>query len=323
MSLTRQQVEENGLISDEVLAEIPEVCECGSPIMFTDTVRQIFCSNPMCICKIAFRLEKMAKAMEVDGFGYSTCITLCKAYKMISPFQVFLLENRTDLETTGVAAVNKKIEAICNKEKRNVKLWEIVKLCGIPDIESSAAKIFSGYNTMEDAYSDIDRGQVPFIAERLGITNSESSVLAVRIYNNLIQYKGELFFGETQFNVITEEGQSIKMAITGSVYGYKNKGAFVKELNNRYSGKINFMLMSSVSSDIDILVCDADSNSSKFINATKINRKYMEKLIESGEIGADTIGSLAEGSLHRIGEKIIIADHYSIMDRLDKYAEYI
>lgn len=323
MSLDRETVFEHGLIDENVLAEIPETCECGGEIMFTDTVRQIFCSNPHCTYKVAARLEKMAKMMQADGWGESACQQICRQYKMISPFQVFLLENRADIVNTGVAGINKKVENICDRGKRSIYLWELVKYAGIPNIEQTAYKIFTGYPTIEDAYKDIEAGQVIFVAEKLGIKNKESAVMALEIYNNLMAYKDELVFGESQFDIKKESGSKLKIAITGGVFGFNNKSDFIKFINKRYNGELNAMLASSVSSSVDILVADGDTSSNKFNSALKINQKYIDKGISDGTINPADIGKFKnERDLHPIGEAIMIGEHDKVIERLDRVFGY-
>lgn len=319
MGYTRQQVMENELIDQDVLDEIPEYCECGSPIMFTDTVRQIYCSNPRCYFKVATRLEKMAKLMNIDGFGESTCVELCKFYKLISPFQVMLLKGRNDLVRTGIAGIINKIDIMCDEENKKIKLWELVKYAGIPNIEQTAYKIFSGYNSMEEAYADIEKGQVAFVADKLGIRRTESAVMASEIYKNLMEYKAELMFGEGVFNIQKEVGLKIEIAITGGVYGYRNKGEFINYINRRYEGEVNAMLATSVSSSVDVLVADGDTGSIKFRNANRINEKYLSNAIASGEItDRSKIGTFENSTdLHPIGESIFICTHDKLIERLD------
>lgn len=321
MALTRHQIEQYNLINPYVLQEIPVICECGSEIMFTDTTRQIFCSNPRCTYKVASRLERMAKAMDVDGFGESNCIKFCKAYKMISPFQIFILNNRNDLDYIGVSAARKIMNNICDPEKRKVKLWEIVKYCGIPDIDGDAAKIFSGYSSMKEAFDEIENGEVAFIADKLGIRKTDASVMAVRIYNNLMQYKEELFFGEMQFTVMREAGETLRVAIHNGVYGFKNKGQFIKFLNNRYNGKMNFVMATSVSNDVDILISEAGiDNSGKVRNASRINARYIEEGLKAGKFTKNEIGRFKEpNDLHVVGEKILICSHDVAVERIDRY----
>lgn len=320
MGITLDEVRNNGLLSQEVLNCIPETCVCGSPIHFTDSLRQIYCSNPRCFYKVASRLESMAKAMKADGWGESTCITICQEYKFISPYQVFLLDKVVKSGgTSSVAAFQKKVESICDPAKRHVELWEVVRLAGIPSIETIAYKIFNGYNTLSEAFSDIEKGQVPFIAEKLGLKNADGSVMAVNIYNTLIQYKDELLFGETQFDIYKPTGDTLYIAITGGVTGFRNKSEFISHVKFRYGGKVNPMLMNSVTAQVDILVADNDTNSNKFRTATRLNAKYLEKGLQTGIFSAEDVGKFANDTdLHPIGEKIFITDSQDIFDRLDR-----
>lgn len=321
MGIPLKTVIENELISQAILDCIPHECECGAPIEFTDSLRQVYCSNDKCTYKIAARLEAMAKAMKADGFGESTCIEVCRQFKLVSPYQVFLLEGALlqGIEPENVSAFAKKVQSICDRGKRKVELWEVVKLAGIPSIETIAYKIFDGYDTLTDAFNDIEKGQVPFIAEKLGLKNAETGVMAVNVYNTLIKYKDELLFGEKQFEIYKPTGVILYIAITGGVNGFRNKGEFVQYLNNRYDGKVNAMLMNSVTSQVDILIADGDTTSNKFKAATKINNKHLEKLLSDGSITDADVGTFKNvGDLHPIGEKIFITDSVEIFGRLDK-----
>jgi NAD-dependent DNA ligase len=326
MGITIQEVIDNQLISEDVLNIIPHTCSCGSPIEFTDSLRQIYCSNPRCFYKVAARLEAMAKKMRgpngecCEGWGESTCITVCKTFKMISPYQVFQLE---DLLAKGVTcdvpAFEKKVKSICNPELRKVELWKVVELAGIPSIESIAYKIFGGYHNFTEAFADIESGQVAFIANKLGLKNSESSVMAVNIYKTLIEYKDEILYGEKQFDIYEPTGKTLYMCITGGVSGFRNKSEFVQYINKRYGGKVNAMLMNSVTTQVELLVVDGDTGSNKFKTATRLNAKYLEKGLEKGDFTSDEVGEFRnEKDLHSIGELIFIGNSHEIIDRLDK-----
>lgn len=319
MGVTYNEVVENSLLSQEVIDCIPSECECGAPIEFTNSLRQIYCSNPRCWYKVAARLESMCKAMKSDGWGESTCVTVCKEFGIVSPYQVFLLEEKVKQGlTSSVSAFEKKVANVCDMTKRRVKLWEVVKLAGLPSIETTAYKIFDGYNSLTEAYNDIETGQVPFIAEKLGIKNSEGSVMAVNIYKTLIEYKQEILFGETQFDIYKTEGETIYVAITGGVEGYRNKSEYINYINNRYIGKVNAMLMNSVTSQVDILISDGDTSSNKFKTAIKINDKYQSEGIKNNLFRAEDVGKFKnKGDLHPIGEKIFVTDSTNAIYRLD------
>lgn len=326
MSISLKDVIENQLISEDVLNVIPHTCECGAEVAFTDSLRQIFCTNPRCYYKVASRLEAMAKKLRgkngesCDGWGESTCITICKEFKLISPYQVFQLENLVkNGATSSVAAFDKKVASICNPVLRRVELWQVVALAGIPNIETIAYKIFNGYDSLIDAYTDIESGQVPFIANKLGIKNSETGVMAVNVYNTLISYKDELLYGEKQFDIYKPTGKTIYIAITGGVSGFKNKSEFIQYINNRYNGKVNAMLMNSVTTQVEILVADGDTSSNKFRTANRLNEKYLARQIELGNINESDLGTFKnDKDMHPVGELIFIGDSHEVIDRLDK-----
>ena len=236
MGISRIDVECNSLIDSDVLEYIPETCPvCGSDIEFTDSLKQIYCVNERCALKVAARLEAMAKDMKADGWGESTCLTVVKYFNLKSPYQIFLIKEK-GLDCKDIPAFQKKLDSICDLNKRRVKLWEVVKLGNLPHIAQIAYKLFDGFDTLSEAFDMIETYEVPFIAERLGLKDSESSIMAVRIYNTLIKYKQELLFGETQFNIYKPEGKKLTIAITGGVEGYKNKSEFIGYINSAYYG---------------------------------------------------------------------------------------
>lgn len=271
--ITREQVVENELMDFDVLECIPDTCPvCGSEIVFTDSLKQVYCVNKQCQLKIAARLESMAKAMKADGWGESTCLSVVQHFGLISPYQVFVIGER-GFECPEVAGFEKKIASICDPEKRKVRLWEVVRLAGIPSIETIAFKIFDGFSNLAEAYEKISTLQVPFIAERLGLKNADTSVMAVSVYNTLMEYKDELLFGETKFDVQIPTGEKLIIAITGGVHGYKNKSEFIQFINRRYKGHVNAILVNSVTSQVNVLIADADTSSNKYKTATRMKAK--------------------------------------------------
>lgn len=274
--VSMQEVIENGLIEDFILETLPNngVCWCGSEFEFTDTLKQVCCTNPKCFLKVAARLESMAKMMKADGWGFETCKTVVQETKMKSPYQVFLLEGT---HSKMVAGYEKKVKSICSSKYRDAKLWEVVKYGNIPGVSTIAFKIFNGYETMQDAFKDIEKYQVPFIAEKLGIKDSSTGVMAYSVYSTLLEYKDELLFGEKKFRLQTSAGETRQIAITGGVHGYANKSEFIRFLNDRYSGKAVFVLGNSVTSKTYALIADGDTGSSKYRNAQKFKRQAEEK----------------------------------------------
>lgn len=279
--MTVNEAIENGLLDDEMEEIIPKQCdECGAELYLTESLKQLYCSNRFCPTKVAARLESMAKMMKADGWGESACLAAVKYFGLKSPYQVFLLEGR---ECNEIAAFSKKIDEICNPERRRIKLWEVVKYANIPSIDTVAFKIFDGYESIEAAFDDIEENGVAFIADKLGLRNAETGVMAVNIYNTLIEYKDELMFGEEVFDIYNPEGEKMYIAITGGVYGFSNKSEFINYINSRFAGKVNAMLMNSVTKEVDVLVADGDTSSNKFKKAMKLSENGGKIMITSSD----------------------------------------
>lgn len=278
MGVTLVDVIENELLSEGTIDCLPNNgrCECcDAEIEFTDTLKQIYCPNRNCSYKVAARLESMAKAMKVDGFGQSTCREICTQLELVSPYQIFVVGEK-GIKCDGVAGFDKKIKAMMSSPKRTAKLYEFVAYASIPGIDTIAFKLFDGYENIEAAYEDIEKYEVPFIAGKLGIKSSESSVMAVSIFNTLMAYKNELLFGEKKFKIYQATGDLLKIAITGGVYGFTNKAEFIQRINTKYTGKVNAVFMNSVTKEVNVLIADGDTNSNKYKSAMKIRNNAIE-----------------------------------------------
>ncbi len=276
MGISIEDAINHELLSKDVLNCIPTKCkECGSPVEFTDSLKQAYCTNRFCSSKIAARLQNMAKELKVEGWDSNTCREVCKCFNLKSPYQVFLLEKEIAKGAVcfSVDDFESKIHTICSTEKRKVKLWEVVKLAGITSLETIAYKIFGGYKSLAEAYADIEKLQVPFVAERLGLKNIDTGVLAVSVYKSLLAHKNELMFGESQFEIIQMTGKEVYIAINGGVQGFSNNSEFINFISKKYNGKVNVMLTNSVTYKVNALVTDGDKSSNKYLTAIRLQEK--------------------------------------------------
>ena len=277
--ITYQDVIANDLIDSDVLEYIPRHCECGGDIEFTESLKQIACNNSLCYYKIASRLESMCKTLKVDGFGESSCIKICKDFKLKSPFQVFLLAGKS-LE--GVAAFQSKIANLIEALKQPMELWEMVNLCNIPSIDSLAYKLFGKYSTIEEAYKDFEELQVPYIASLLGHSNG---VMSANIYNLLIKYKAELMYGESKCNIKKLNIPKIAIAISETPEGFGTKSSYVNRLNEILDGKASILLSQTVNKSISYLVCNPTATTSKVKKANALIENGADiEIVDSDEL---------------------------------------
>ena len=277
--ITYQDVIDNELIDDEILEYIPRHCECGGEIEFTESLKQIACNNPKCYFKVASRLENMCKSLKVDGFGESSCIKICRDLKMISPFQALLIGNRT---VDGVSSFKSKIDNLISELKKPMELWEMVALCNIPGIDSISYKLFGKYSSIEDAYRDFEKYQVPYVASLLG---NSGGVMSANIYNMLMQYKAELQFAESECNIKKLNVPKISIAISETPTGFGTKASYVARLNEILNGKASILLSNTVTKEISYLVCSPTTNTGKVKKANSLISNGADiKIVDSQEL---------------------------------------
>ena len=277
--ISYQDVIDNELIDDEILEYIPRHCECGGEIEFTESLKQIACNNPKCFYKVASRLESMCKSLKVDGFGESSCIKICRDLKMISPFQALLIGNRT---VDGVSSFKSKIDNLISELKKPMELWEMVALCNIPGIDSISYKLFGKYSSIEDAYKDFYKYQVPYIASLLG---NSGGVMSANVYNMLMQYKDELQFAESECNIKKLNVPKISIAISETPSGFGTKASYVARLNEILNGKASILLSNTVTKEISYLVCSPTTNTGKVKKANSlISNGANIKIVDSQEL---------------------------------------
>ena len=282
MGIPIKDVEKNNLIPTDILKNIPKTCElCGLEIHFTRNLKQIYCPDEFCPGKIASRLYYMVNAIGVNGWDENTCREICKIFKLKSPYQVFLLK---DAQCDDIKGFNEKIQAIYEKKQREFELWEVVKLSGVPDLENIAYKLFYGFNKLEEVYEEIEKYQVVFIAEKLGLRNTKSSITAFKIYKTLLKYKNELYFGETQFNITVPEGEKFIIVIDSLKENYINPSEFINYINMKYRGKINAVLGGVVTKKTHVLVVDKEKSIKYKIACRLIEKGYDIKIVTSEEL---------------------------------------
>lgn len=267
---------ENELVSDEVMDEVESIngngtCQCGEELVFTDNLVNVFCPNRKCFYKIGARLEEMAKMLGVDGFGNSTCVDICRQLLLESPIEVFELTDEEIRGLDGVSAAEKKFSAIKGALDKVYKLHEVARLLKLKGLDTSATKLFRGFNTMAEFYEKFDAGKVKFVSEKLGIGKGTESILAIDIYKTLDESRDELYKAEKIFKIAESSvsGAEIMIAITGGVNGY-TKSKFISHINSKLGGKLTVVMGNSVTAETKYLVCDEDeSGSSKYTAALK------------------------------------------------------
>lgn len=315
-----KEVETNKLLSSNIIKSIPKTCKCGCDLEFSESLQELVCKNKKCTSVIAKRMLEMVKLMNLKTWDELTCTTLCEQFKFSTPFQALIVKQITDNNiSVDINNFEDKVKDIEQFKKRKIHLWKVVEYANIRYVSHIAKELFGNYDSFEKAYRDIELGQVAFISEKLGINSNEPSVISIKIYDELQEYKEELMFAETQLNIIKYESDPIKMSIAGSINGFLNKLSFLEYLDIRYNNRISFVLDGNISEDTKILLVDFDTDSKKVRTAKRINEEYISDCVSNDEIDMDNIGKFSSyKDLYAIGEKIMIVKSEELINRLDR-----
>lgn len=280
---------ENELIPSEYRDLIPSTCLCGSTTAFTENLNFLECTNSRCFTKVGSRIEAMCKALQIDGFGETTSLELARRYKLAGPAQLILLARKyTDIP--DIAGWSTKRQNVLTQTAKDISLWEYIRVLNLPGISSTARSLFDSYCTAEDFFTDLEEQQVPFIASKLGIkASAESSVIAVNVYNTLLEYKSEIVGCQKLFNIkqLSPDIETLNVCITQKVPGFANKPAFIEELKRRFGDKFNIVQVERVTETTHILVGDPESNTGKMKRAKAINEKAGQQMVFIG--GPETV----------------------------------
>ena len=260
---------------------LPEFCEtCGAPMEISETLTGLHCSNPRCKDKMVMRIKALCNDLGILKFGESTIEMFIDYYEPDSPMDIFQLEEgmllAPDVSPKISADVIRQI-----KEKRKMQLWEYVMFANIPFVRTSARKIFQGYKNLDDAYKDIVSGGLIFIQDRLGISEyNELSVQAMKVYNNLIEYKDDLYSGINDVEIVDlSNKKQLNVVCSDQVgNGFNKKSEFYAYINNTYADKLHVDFLSSVTKSIDYLVwAGADGTPARYTSKVQKVERYNEK----------------------------------------------
>ncbi len=236
---------------------LPETCEvCGSPLWLKESLTELQCSNPRCPDKIAMRISMICDDLNIMYFGDSTIRKFMNYYVVTNPMCIFALRRGMLVSDEISQEVSDKIiEQI--ESKRRFTLWEYVMYSNLPNVKTLAKKIFQGYNSLEDAYRDIESGGVDLIQRKLGIScDGEVSVQAMKVYSTLIEYKKDLFECLEDVEIVNLKGiKEIDVVCSDEIGGgFRKKADFYEYVKSNFGDKVYVNFLGSVKKSINYLI---------------------------------------------------------------------
>ena len=239
------------------IIKYPEVCPyCGEPtsIHISDSgVKQLFCDNKKCNCRLTNRINHFVgtKGLDIKGLSEKTIEKLIDLKWLQELEDIYSLKNfREDwikLAGFGVLSVDKILNAI--EESKNTELWKFISALGIPLIGVRVSKeICKYYNTWENfreaiggRWSDLEG----FGLEMEKALNNFDYTQADRIAEALT-------FKQPEVRAVGDSNATaanLTFVITGKISHFKNR-AEMQEYIESIGGKVS----SSISSKTNYLI---------------------------------------------------------------------
>ena len=316
MSIGFDEALNNEILSPILLKSIQSRCKCGAKIEFSDSLRSAHCSNKKCVYTIINRVSTINKKLNLN-ISDIDIENIVKKLRLTTPYQIFMIDSAAKSGSITGADIHNIDSVMQNLEKAKQKdysLYEIAELSGIISIENTAKAIFNGFDSVTEAYNEIDRGQLSFISERLGLSTTEASTLGVEIYNQLIKFMEEFLFAEMQLKVKKYSDYKLNIAFCDNIIPFLNKQEYIEYIN--YLSKFKFNYVSSISTSTDILIRNSSENNSKSRAARIINDKFIADSVNNGELDLGDIGIFRDNEVKPIGNLIYICKSDELIRRL-------
>lgn len=260
---------------------LPDTCEeCGSSLAISETMTGLHCSNPRCKDKLVMRIRAVCRDLGIVDFGESTISKFIDYYGVTNHLNFFDLKEGMILSDEVSPKVSEKvIDQVIRK--KDFLLWEFVQVANLPFIQTSARKIFQGYNNLTEAFDDIEEGGVDFIQKKLGIAKEDTvSLQAMKIYTTLMEFKDDLLEGEECVNIISIEGKKeLNVVCSDQVGGnFHKKSEFYAYCKENFGDRVHINFLSSVTKNIDYLVwAGADGSPARYTSKVQKVERYNEK----------------------------------------------
>ena len=230
----------------EILTQCP-VCD-SNLIRVKD---QLFCQNNLCDAKVFKSIIHFVKAMKIKGMGEKTIEKL----DLVSINSIYTLTRDYIISELGEKLGIKLYNEI--EKSKNINVDKYITAFGIPLVGKTASEKLSQHT---DSIWNIDEK----MCKLAGLGEKATYNLTDWILHNKFEYEN--------LPITTVKGKqqseaTIKVCITGKLKDFTSR-----EKAKAYLKDYGVQVVSSVSSNIDYLICDVEGSSSSSIKkANKLN----------------------------------------------------
>lgn len=329
MGITFKEAVDNQLLSVYTMNMLPLKCACGRELQFSDDMSKLICTEVNCRNSVIVRIENFAEAMGLEISRDEIVALLKRVPRVISPYQLIDLDRaykEKKISKSVIFNLDKILARLKEIRQGAYYIYELAGMCGIESIQLIANKLFYGFNTVEEFYSNLYGYGADFLNDKLGISDEME---ALSLADELKGIQEELQYAESRFNV-HEHKRVFKVAFADNeLLPYINKQEFIGVLNSAFSS--SFITVSNIDSNTDILIRNDGKKSAKYMEAVRVNEKLTADKVNSGEleykdIGLDKDVYTESGGRDNdrdrfkpLGQSIYIGSVEDVLNRLSKF----
>lgn len=267
----------------EFLELLPESCpSCDSAMQISEALTGLSCTNPHCGGKINERIAAICTKLQIKGFGGSRIAKFIETYNVVNPMDIFDLEPGDSLgEGIGDAVSESVIAQIQDiRQNRKFRLWEAVALCNLPGIQSTAHKLFSEFDDIDEAYNQLREGGMVWVQSRITQRTDHSVVgtASIKAYSTLMFYEDQVKESVGYLNITGNDLPELNLVISDSVgstptHQFPTKPVFQSYMVEQYGDSYAFNFGSSVNKNIHALIWSgADGNDPTARYTSKVSK---------------------------------------------------
>lgn len=242
-------------INRKFINNIPRFCQCGHPIVISDSKRKSRCSNNKCSIRLSLRMNTLLKDIGVKGIGEKTCLDWILLHNLKYAIDILKVPSLEDTRLSNV--LTEQLGQI------TVDYWNLYYYTYLLENDKE------GWRTIVGTASSVE-----------DITNNIGPKLIVQ--GAIIDAYKHLFKKVNyQRSPIT-----VEITLTGSIKGFKSRDMFIPYLNDTFGDMYNFKLVGATRK-AHILCTDSNMKGhNKYNNAVRnkipiLSSKELLFLLES------------------------------------------
>ncbi|PGF05228.1 NAD-dependent DNA ligase [Bacillus toyonensis] len=270
------------------LALVPNNCfSCGSPLKINPVLTHLTCSNPRCIDKITLRTVAMFTQLGVVDIGEPTIKKLIRIFGIDCPL-IFFCYEPSDWQSVSYENYNeslkRKIDDVYGQlaNKRDMTLTQFIQIANLPNVQTSADKLFEDITTLDEFYEQLESGGVAYIQKKLGIQR-ENSLKSYKLYETFMEYKKDLqsILSTGFINIIADTRADIRIkAVCTDEVGapFRKKAEFYTYMDENFGDKIYIDWGKSATKSMDVLIwAGADGTPARYTNKVQKAENWNEQ----------------------------------------------